>query len=65
MRKVGIRRFHQNMWEELKDLPLVVTIRGRPDFLVEKIYYKCSYDLCENEGVWKNDMGEWMCEEHL
>ena len=37
MREVTIRRFHQSMWEELKDLPLVITRRGKPSFLVDVI----------------------------
>ena len=32
MRKINIKKFHQNMWKELEDLPVVVTIRGKPVF---------------------------------
>ena len=35
MRKIGIRKFHQNMWEEIKDLPVIVTNRGAPIFIVD------------------------------
>ena len=37
MRKVTIRKFHQNMWGELKDLPLIITRRGKPAFFVDVI----------------------------
>ena len=35
MRKIGIRKFHQNMWEEIKNLPVMVTSRGVNIFKVE------------------------------
>ncbi len=37
MRTVNIRTFHQDMWKELKDLPVVVTRRGKPSFLVDVV----------------------------
>lgn len=37
MRKVTIRQFHQNMWEEIKDLPLIVTRYGKPYLIVDVV----------------------------
>ena len=34
MRKIGIRKFHQNMWKEIEDLPVAVTKRGEVIFVV-------------------------------
>ena len=35
MRKVNVRKFHNNMWEEIKDLPIIVTRWGKPSFFVD------------------------------
>jgi len=37
MRKVTIRQFHTNMWEEIKDLPVEVTRYNVPLFVVTPI----------------------------
>ena len=34
MRKIGIRQFQRNLYEEIKDLPLIVTRRGRVIFRI-------------------------------
>jgi len=36
MRYVNIRKFHQNMWAEVKDLPLTVTKYGKPYLIIIK-----------------------------
>jgi hypothetical protein len=36
MREVIIKDFHQNMWKEVEDLPVTVTKRGKPFFVVSK-----------------------------
>lgn len=37
MRTVTIKKFHQDMWEEIKDLPVTVTRYGKPHLLVDLI----------------------------
>ena len=34
MRSAGIRRFHKNMWEELEDLPVVITKHSSPKYVI-------------------------------
>lgn len=70
MRKVGIRQFQRNFYQEIKNLPVTVTKNGTPDFYVRKVsgLHTCEWFNCETLAIGKFEVEKegqmYLCDEH-
>lgn len=70
MRKVGIRKFQRNFYQEIKELPVTVTKNGIPDFFVREIsgLHTCEWPGCKILAFGKFEINKgdqvYLCDKH-
>lgn len=66
MRTTNIRSFYRNMYTNLDDLPLVITVRDKPTYLLTRVPEFIESHRCERCDVMETKLvdGGYYCAKH-